>query len=973
MGTVPFFPDDPQGISRRRWLQLMGASLALAGAAGCRWEKREIRPFAKRPTDRVPGQVQKFATTMDIAGSALGLLVTCVDGRPIKVEGNPKHPASLGATNAFAQAAILELYDPDRSKNIIEQTRQGEKVRTWEEFSTFAREHFGKLRASGGEGLRVLSEASSSPTLARMRGEFLKQFPKAKWHEYEPIQGFRHRPDFNGLLCGPRYDLAKARTIVCLDADILGSHPDAVRHARDFAAGRDPASGETNRLYVVESTYSITGAAADHRWALPCKDIAAVAAALAHEVQGLASGKPFRESTHAFIRAAAKDLLAQRERSVVIAGARQPATAHDIADAISGFLGGLTPAYGPAGDSEHVLFSEKIASLAADVNAGEVQTLLILGGNPAYNAPADLRLSGALAKVPSAIQLSLYRNETARLCAWHIPQAHFLEAWGDWHYGNWLEYSVAQPLIEPLYAGKSAIELLALLLGTEAARSDALVRETFKGLVRPEADFEAAWQRTLHDGTHLLEEFEIGEVDDLSQLKAPPEIAEPTIENGNLEIIFTPDYKVYDGRFANNGWLQELPDPMTRLTWDNAALMSPATAAKLGVQHEDVVRLKYEGRELEAPVYVMPGQADGTVALPLGYGRTAAGVVGGSQAEGIPPVGFNAYLLRTSKAMDFGTGLTVEPTGRKHKLATVGDPQAIDAVGRQSRQERLPELVRQGTLEEYQKDPQFARKMAEHPPLKSLWQEPRYPGRRWAMTIDLSKCIGCGTCVVACQAENNIPVVGKEQVIRGRQMQWLRIDRYFRGPAARPEAVFQPMACQHCEMAPCEAVCPVAATVHSAEGLNEMVYNRCVGTRYCSNNCPYKVRRFNYFNYHKFLEDPAKEVVKMAFNPEVTIRSRGVMEKCTYCVQRIQHAKIEAKNARRPLTDGQIKTACQQACPTQAIIFGDLSDRTSAVALAAADPRAYALLAELDTKPRTAYLARIRNPNPELEKLEKEE
>jgi molybdopterin-containing oxidoreductase family iron-sulfur binding subunit len=407
---------------------------------------------------------------------------------------------------------------------------------------------------------------------------------------------------------------------------------------------------------------------------------------------------------------------------------------------------------------------------------------------------------------------------------------------------------------------------------------------------------------------------------------------------------------------------------MTRLTWDNAALMSPATAEKLGVKSEDVVRLKYEGRELEAPVYVMPGQADGTVALPLGYGRTAAGKVGGSLADGIPPVGFNAYLLRTSKAMDFGTGLWVEPTGRKHALATAQEQFAIDAVGLAARLKRVPELVREATLAEYKKDPKFARKLVEHPPLRSLWQPPGYTGHRWGMTIDLSKCIGCGTCVVACQAENNIPVVGKERVLAGRQMQWLRIDRYFRGPAASPQVVFQPVACQHCELAPCEEVCPVAATVHSAEGLNVMVYNRCVGTRYCSNNCPYKVRRFNYFNYHKDLEDPANEVAKMANNPDVTVRSRGVMEKCTYCVQRIERAKIEAKNERRPLADGQIKTACQQACPTQAITFGDLADATSAVAHCAAADRAYAMLAELNVKPRTAYLARIRNPNPELEK-----
>ena len=516
---------------------------------------------------------------------------------------------------------------------------------------------------------------------------------------------------------------------------------------------------------------------------------------------------------------------------------------------------------------------------------------------------------------------------------------------------------------------------MALILGKEAARSDALLKGTFEEFM-PSDDSSGLWRDTIHNGFEYLER--VGVDFDFNMSRVPPrkgpgpEVSAPLIINGQLEIIFTPDYKVYDGRFANNGWLQELPDPMTRLTWDNAALMSPATAEKLGVKSEDVVRLKYESRELEAPVYVMPGQADGTVALPLGYGRTAAGKVGGSEAEGIPPVGFNAYLLRTSKAMDFGAGLWVEPTGRKHKLATAQEQFAIDTVGLAARLKRVPELVREATLAEYKKDPKFAKQLVEHPPLRSLWQEPSYKGHRWGMTIDLSKCIGCGTCVVACQAENNIPVVGKERVLDGRQMQWLRIDRYFRGPTANPRVAFQPVACQHCEMAPCEEVCPVAATVHSAEGLNVMVYNRCVGTRYCSNNCPYKVRRFNFFNYHKDLEDPANKVAKMANNPDVTVRSRGVMEKCTYCVQRIERAKIEAKNQRRPLADGQIKTACQQACPTQAITFGDLADAASAVARAAAADRAYAMLAELNVKPRTVYLARIRNPNPELEKDYKE-
>jgi molybdopterin-containing oxidoreductase family iron-sulfur binding subunit len=824
--------------------------------------------------------------------------------------------------------------------------------------------------------LRILSEASSSPTLDRLRFKLGRQ---SKWHEYEPIAqpgNGDYEPYQRPLRLG------EARTIACLDSDLFGLHPEAVRHASEFAKGRDSAAGAMNRLYVAESTYTITGAAADHRLPVRCKDIARIALALRCEIDGLLSGKPYEGSNLAFVRAAAKDLFANRGKCVVVAGLCQPTAVRMVVNYINRKLDnyGKTLAFSSPARSP----GESITNLTADIDAGKVKTLLILGGNPAYNAPVDLRFGEALAKVPTQIHLSLYRNDTSRLCAWHVPQAHFLETWGDAaDDGDPQTYSVIQPLIEPLYSGKSAIELLALAIDAEAAQTDTIVRETFKRFVEPNGDLEQRWRETLNDGqckaagtsatvstaSPTSAGFGFTTVDSIvirGDAKAAAELPQPDITNGDLELIFLPDAKLYDGRFANNGWLQEMPDPMTKLTWDNAALMSPVTAEKLGVQSQDIVRLKYEGREIEAPVYVMPGQADGTVALPLGYGRTAAGKVGGSAADGIPPVGFNAYLLRTSKAMDFGSGLTVEPTGRKHVLATTQDHFAIDAVGLAAKAKRVPELVREATLKEYQHDPKFARQMVEHPPLDSLWQEKKYDGHRWGMTIDLSKCIGCGACIVACQAENNIPIVGKDRVLRGRQMQWIRVDRYFRGAPGQPAVVFQPVACHHCELAPCEEVCPVAATVHSEEGLNVMVYNRCVGTRYCSNNCPYKVRRFNFFNYHKEFEQPGNEVAKMANNPEVTVRSRGVMEKCTYCVQRIQNAKIKAKNERRPLADGEIQTACQQVCPARAIVFGDLSDKQAAVAKLAADNRAYGMLAELNIKPRTSYLARIRNPNPEF-------
>jgi molybdopterin-containing oxidoreductase family iron-sulfur binding subunit len=963
-------PAQEDGLSRRRWLQLMGASLALAGAGGCRWEKTELLPMEKRPSGRTPGKLERFATAMDFGGSALGLVVTCVDGRPIKIEGNPKHPYSLGATNAYAQAAILELYDPDRSKNIVERTPGGDQVRMWDEFAAFAKAHFAKLRKAGGEGLAILSEASSSPTLGTMRKKMLEAFPKAKWHEFEPLET---KESADGRA---QYSLDKAEVIVSLGADLFGTDPAAVRYAHDFGKSRDASPGKMSRLYVVESCYTITGAMADHRLALREQQIAAFLGQLVAELKAT---KPPAAKTDArpveqFLRALANDIRAHHGKCVFVAGPRQPALVRQTIAALNATFGkpdetfrtfhspNQSPEYGPRVDT--------IQSLASSITAGGVRTLLVLGGNPAYNAPADLRFAESLARVETTIHLGLYRNETARQCTWHLPQAHFLESWGDAQAEDGT-YSVVQPMIEPLHGGRSAIGVLALLLDVNR-RPDDLVRDQLRKWVTAEK-LESQWREALHDG--IAEH--TGNPPRPPTQASLPGARSSTVDwrwdGRSLEIIFRPDAKLYDGRFANNGWLQEMPDPLTKLTWGNAALMSVATAQKLGVAHEDIVKLKFKGREVETPVYVMPGQADGTVALSLGYGRTAAGQVGGSLADGVESVGFDAYKLRTSDAMWFGAGLTVEPTGKKYRFATTHDHYWIDRVGFEARAERVPELVREATVAEYQKNPQFAKGVSSVSPLPagegtvSLWQEPEYKGRRWGMTIDLSKCVGCGACTVACQAENNVPVVGRDRVLRGREMHWLRIDRYFQGEPAQAKVVFQPVACHHCELAPCEEVCPVGATVHSQEGLNDMAYNRCIGVRYCGNNCPYKVRRFNFFNYHKDLDDPANEVLKMVYNPQVTVRSRGVMEKCTYCVQRIQAAKIEAKNHRQAtIPDGQIKTACQQACPTAAIIFGDLNDTKSQVARQHGSPRAYQMLAELNIKPRTSYLARIRNPNPAL-------
>lgn len=972
------------GVNRRRWMQLMGASLALAAAGGCRWKEQEILPFAERPEGRVPGKTEQFATAMPLGDTVLGLEVTCVDGRPIKIDGNPRHPQSLGASDVFAQAALLEMYDPDRSRSLL--LRGGEKSqdRTWKQFAEMCQTQFRQLHEAGGSGFRVLAEANSSPTLAALRSRLLEALPKARWFEYEPLGDDNERAGAILAFGQPlrtHLKLDRARVIVCLDADPLGSHPAAVRYARDFAAGRQPESGRISRLYVVESGVSLTGTSADHRLALRFREIMDFAARLHSELIG---NKTPSKSTEPFLRAVVDDLLARenRGRSIVCAGPSQPPEVHAAVHRINAMLGNVgekgTIAYTQVSDPKRLLHVEAIRALVDEMNKGEVSTLLILGGNPVYNVPADLAFGEALKRVETSIHLSIYRDETSRCCAWHLPRAHFLESWGDGRSYDGT-YSVIQPMIAPLCNGRSAIEVLSMLLPNDAEDAklspEELVQKTYREQIVGKSG--VSWRRVLSDG-FLAEScwptLNGAEVSIQNSAALDREITKsrnPSPAAREIELHFRRDRSVYDGRFANNSWLQELPDPITRLTWGGAALIGPATAERLGVKSEDLVVLKLGERHVRIPICVLPGQASGTVELPLGYGRWAAGKVGGD-APDVEPVGVDVYPLRRSATMYIANGATLEPTGETYRLAGTQNHDLMDAVGREATQARAKTLIRQATLEQYQKHPDFGEHGDEHPALKSLWEERKYEGHRWGMSIDLSKCIGCAACVVACQAENNIPVVGREQVIKGREMHWLRVDRYFRGEPGNPEVAYQPLPCQQCEMAPCEQVCPVAATVHSHEGLNDMVYNRCVGIRYCANNCPYKVRHFNFFNYHKEFENPENEIAKMKYNPQVTVRSRGVMEKCTYCVQRIQAAKIAAKSTGEAIRDGQIKTACQQVCPTGAIVFGDLADEKSAVGRLHRSDRAYAILAELNTKPRTLYMARIRNPNPALESNDRE-
>jgi MoCo/4Fe-4S cofactor protein with predicted Tat translocation signal len=949
--------EPPDGITRRDMMLLLGASLSLAGFTGCRRPVEEIVPYVTAPEDVVPGVPRHYATTMPFRRSAYGLIVESHEGRPTKIEGNPSHPSTLGASSVRVQASVLGLYDPDRSQWL---TQKGAR-KSWADFVTAWGELSKTHAADGGAGLAVLSESFSSPTLARLASELRARFPKLQWATYDAVSdenrlaGLRQTTgrDIDLLL---RFD--RASVILCLDADPLLTDPEMIRHARGFADGRraGAAGGAMNRLYAVEAVYSLTGAMADHRLRLESRQIPAFVAALAARL-----GAPGASSQPGdvpgvdprWLDAVAKDLAASRGTGLIVAGERQPAAVHAAVCALNAHLGNIGRTVSCYETRDAALASvSSLTSLVSAMKAGTVQTLVILGGNPVFDAPADLEFASALEKVPHAIALGHSVDETSSRTEWHIPLAHYLESWGDARAAGGT-LSVVQPLILPLYGGRTAVEVLGLMVADKERPGYEIVRDTWKSILG-ETDFEKQWNRVLHDG--LLAGSELPEVVPDVKAEAFADLPGATGAAGGLEIVFVPSASLHDGRFANDGWLQELPDPLTKLTWDNPALVSPKTAETLGAANGELIKLDHAGRSLELPVWILPGMADGVVALTLGYGRQRAGRVGSD-------VGFDTFRLRTSSAWGFAGGAAASGLGRTHPLSTTQDHGSME--GRPLVRESTVAELRSGKSEEAGPGPLGVfEEETEH---FSLWKEHTYEqGHQWGMTIDLNACIGCNACMVACQSENNVPVVGKVEVARQREMHWIRVDRYFSGePSSSPEVVFQPVPCMQCEDAPCEQVCPVAATVHDHEGLNVMVYNRCIGTRYCSNNCPYKVRRFNFFNFTK----DTPKVLKLAMNPDVTVRARGVMEKCSYCTQRISRAKIDAKLAGRELRDGDVKTACQQACPASAIEFGDIRNSSSRVAKAKADPRNYALLDELNTKPRTTYLAKVRNPNPELEAL----
>jgi molybdopterin-containing oxidoreductase family iron-sulfur binding subunit len=967
-------PDEP---TRRHFLQIMGASAALAGVGGCiNQPQEEIVPYVRPPEQIVPGKPLFYATAMTLGGASMGLLVETHMGRPVKVEGNPQHPAvppmriyandatpadlQVGATDAFAQGLVLSLYDPDRSQTVL----KSGQINTWDECFTELRAQIEKLAPNGGQGLRLLAEGVVSPTLLHQIQQLGATYPNMRWHQYEPIN------DDNALL-GARMafgqdvfasDVGTPEVVLSLDADCFAEG--AMKLDIAFSM-RGPEAGSKCRIYMVETSSTITGAVADHRLPTSPRGVIEFAMAVARGVGFPGVGGANSQPTavpQSLVDAVVADLQTARGRGVVLAGRNQPPVVHAIANWLNMTLGSernyVAPSSRAIVPDNHV---GSLAKLTQAMQANEVGALIILGGNPAFDAPADLKFGEALKKVAFSLHLSEYADETSALCTWHVPAAHLLESWSDTRAADG-SATIVQPMIAPLYEGKTPHQLLAAISGSPTASSHDIVREYWRrewGDVWYGDQFDNHWRIELHNGIVEGSLFEsvtpVINADAVQQIgeQAAASVAPP--KESSLSLGFRPDSSVWDGRFANNGWLQELPRPLTTLTWDNAALMSPRTADELRVKSGDLVEIEANGQKIEIASMVVPGHPRETITLHLGYGRKRAGRVGNG-------VGTNVYPLRVSDAMWFADVTSIRKTGRTHVLATTQHHFRME--GR--------DLVRAGTLAEYEKSPEHPAFMEVHghgghgEHQGTLYPEPKYEGNKWGMVINLSSCTGCNACVVACQAENNIPVVGKDQVWRGREMHWLRIDNYFRGEGANPTVYNQPVLCQHCEYAPCEPVCPVAATTHSDEGLNEMTYNRCVGTRYCSNNCPYKVRRFNFYDYNTELREDA--TMQLRPNPDVTVRSRGVMEKCTYCVQRINAGRIAADIDGRPIRDGEVITACQAACPTQAITFGNLNDPQSEVAKQADSSLNYSLLGELNTRPRTTYLAVVRSPNPELMK-----
>ena len=1002
----------------------MGASFAMAGVVGCRYPEESIAPFVIRPEGRIPGEDYFRATNIELADRVYNLLIRCVDGRPLKIEPNTEHPSG-GGTDAYAQASILSLYDPDRSRGdegFLRHKREGGSRRfevSWDEFEEYSADWLKNAEANGGADFGVLMGPTSSPSTVRLIGELKKKLPKATVAHFDSVRGTAMAEATKktlGKSAKQALDLSKAKVIVALQADILGHDVNAIANASSFAERRDP-DDEMSRLYVVEGGYTTTGAAADARLAMRPSQMKSFLSELGRRVKAIQnkeahshddSDDAFDEISPAqrlerFIDSAAHDIAAAGGEAVVVVGDHLGAEAISAGIQMNKMLGSFGTIQKFAPDPENELGElESLSTLTGKMNGGEIKSLLVLGGNPIYSSPADIDFGAALSNVADAIYVGEYDDETGVACRWSLPLAHPLEAWGDVVdcHGN---YGVCQPQILPLLGGRSAAEIIATMLGADETNGMAITRRT-ADKVAGHSLSEREWRQLLHDGYAEGMTVDSGELSVSGDYKELTK-SEPVVEfdmaadgfKDAFEVLFVPADGLYDGRFANNGWLQEMPHSLTKICWDNAAIMSPSTAASLGIKHGLTIALSVGDAKVKLPVYEFPGCAPGVVTVTTGYGRTRVGNVGGNPDKDVDLVGVDVSSIRQGDAMLTAYNVQARPNFTEYDIATTQDHWAIDDGGKKETQLRSFNLVREGTIGLYEKEKHFAEAAPKAPhvphvgdhgspftePIHQLENEPdgvlESKLHQWGMSIDLNKCTGCNACVIACQSENNVPIVGREQVMNSREMHWLRIDRYFQGDAENADIVQQPVACMHCETAPCEQVCPVAATVHTQEGINAMAYNRCIGTRYCANNCPFKVRRFNYFNYNgdvgtgyginSFpgnIESANRKLQALVLNPEVTVRGRGVMEKCTYCIQRVEKAKIDARKARvGQVQDGDVITACQAACSTKAIEFGNLNDKTSVVAKKHADPRSYGMLEQLNVKPRTEFLARVRNiPKP---------
>lgn len=966
--------NEDNGLSRRNFLSLIAASVALAGLEGCKKPVQKIIPYVEAEIGTIPGIPKYYASTIPWKNNALGVVIENHDERPVKVEGNEKHPSTLGKSNAFSQASTIEMYDPDRARGV---KYNGEKV-DWSEYLKFAKD----INKGDGKGLAVLMQESSSPTIKSIQNDFKTKFPSASWVSYESVNNenlYKGIEKAFSKKLQPIYRLENAQIIVSLGSDFLGVDDNNIYNTRKFAQNRDivDENSTMNRLYVAESSITSTGSSADHRLNIPQHEMESILAELSYELKKLGlsvDANKVKSSNNLWIKAAAEDLMSNRGDSIILGGSQLSPEFHQLIALLNNQLNAPVDYY-PLSLSQVSSLAD-FKSLCDDIKNNKIKNLIILGANPVYDSPADFNFGDLLKNVPNSVHLTNILDETSKLCSWNIAMTHYFECWGDaMSYDGFV--SIVQPQIMPLFDSKSAIQVLTPLVYSKELSSYDTVKNVWKSDIVKSGNFEREWEKVLHDGLYKNTIIKKEQVRPSSKTSTAQLNNFIKLDDNKFEIVFNASSSVYDGRFANNGWLQEIPKPVTSLTWDNAALISIKVAKKLNIKNGQMIEIKIDNKSIKLPAWITPGQNQKSISLELGYGREFEGRLGNG-------VGFNVYPLRMSSNPSYSLNASISVLDETYPLASTQDHHGLeedqyaapgfDKLSNNEVQSRIPELVKQSTLDYYKDNPDWVQKKVEEhkPDKKRSWAdhsmynpEPEYDyskGPQWGMSIDLTSCTSCNACSIACQSENNIPVVGKQQVMNGREMHWIRIDNYFAGDPDNPEMSTQSVACVHCELAPCETVCPVAATTHSSDGVNQMTYNRCLGTRYCANNCPYKVRKFNFYNYTRDLP----EVVQMAMNPDVSIRFRGVMEKCTYCYQRVSAARISAENENRDIQDGDFQVACQQSCPADAIKFGDINDPNSAVSKAKRRNRDYALLAHLGTAPRTTYLAKIRNQNPKL-------